>query len=152
MGQFVQRGPVEIDRLEKARLIGDANAVICDVIIGMAAAALKAHAACLNKGFGGFNREALRDVVGLRVILKGEVFALGDVEDREALQKGDAARAVFDCRARRILAGLFGDKAVGINDRCAAFALLDIATQRERLLECQPLVDFVLPRKQRIPQ
>ena len=52
----MERGPIEIDRLEKACLVRDADAVICDVIIGMAAAALKAHAACLNKGFGGINR------------------------------------------------------------------------------------------------
>ncbi|MBB6414190.1 hypothetical protein HNQ71_006899 [Mesorhizobium sangaii] len=68
----------------------------------------------------------------------GQVVALRDIEDGEALQKRHGPRLVAIGPCAVLL--VFGNKAVGMHDGRAVFALPDIAAKGKRLPEGQPVL------------
>ena len=151
MRQFMERGAIKIDRLEKAGLIGNADAVVGGVVIGMFAAALEPRAACADERFGDLDGKALRDLLGLDGVFKGKAVALCDVEHREALEEGNAPLRAPGGVASAVT-GFLGDETIGVNDGGAALALANLAAEGQRLLVSEPLIDLEAARKQRIPQ
>ena len=75
---------------------------------------------------------------------------MGDIENREALKKGNAAGFSVLAAGRFLLA--LGREAVRKNYGRAVLALADIAAHRKRLFEGQPAVAVVSPLKKGVPQ
>ena len=138
MAQLVQRGAVPVDRLVIGLRRWDLHIVERRDVECPAAAYAEVDPGRADQRFD----PGLHQTLGRGRRLDGEVFgqavALGGVEDRESLEEGYSL-GVFAGLARPALLVL-GREAVGIDDGGAALALADIASERESLPECQPVL------------
>jgi hypothetical protein len=132
MPEFVQLGPVPVDRLEIHLLRRNLDEVV--------ARRIERHLPP-NSNVGPGRRN---DRLNLRqdfcfsrkrccIRIGRQPFTLFDMEDGEALQKADAA-GVFAGGARLLLLGL-GNKRVGVDNHRPLLALAHIAAKSERLFE-----------------
>ena len=136
MAEFMQRGPVPVDRLEVGLRRRHADEVAERVVVGALPADAEVGAGGTDQRLDprlderGIRRRRRRRQLGRQAV------ALLDIEHGEALEEVDRAGVL--ARLLRALALLAGDEAVGVDDRRAALALAHIAAERERLAEGEP--------------
>ncbi|PWJ72651.1 hypothetical protein C7441_1328 [Pseudaminobacter salicylatoxidans] len=134
--EFMQRRPMPVDRLEIRLRRRHLHEVLRGHIKGAVAADAEVDAGGPNQRLGTRLDQAGRGRRRGNGDLLGQPVALGGVEDGEPLEERDAVRLVSGLAGASLL--VLGSEAVGIDDGGAAFALADIAAERERLAEGEP--------------
>ena len=135
MTEFMQRGAVPIDRLEIGLWRRDLHIIFRRRIEGAIAADTKRDAGRLDQGF-----DPRLDQAWWRWRRGG-----GDLSGSLALIGVEHGKALEEWNRLCFFASLGGasllvarHKAVGVDNRCAAFALADMAAKRERLAKGKP--------------
>ena len=150
MTEFMQRGTVIVGGRDKAAARRQADEVLAQVVKGFAPCLADGRAAGGNQVFGsgmllGFGINGRR-----RDDMRGQSLALLHIEDGEALEERDAGGIVA--------AGLYpfalglGNKAVGVANDGATFALADMTAKAQGLAEGQPFLRGKAPTNDGIPQ
>jgi hypothetical protein len=136
MTEFMECGPVPIDRFEVSRRRWHLNEIARHIVVGARTADAEIRTGCRNQRLGSGLNLAWWRRDNRSSDLLGQTIALVYVEDGKALEKRDGAR---------LLAGFGGaptfvvrSEAIGIDDGRSPFALPDVAAERERLTKGEP--------------
>lgn len=150
VSELVQGGAMPVDRLEVGLRPRYLHVVVGRTVERLVAADPKVRAGGGDEGGGLRQDEPLRDRGRRRGDLGRQAFALGDIEDREALQEQDLIRGP----AVPLSPAPFGvgGEAVGKDDGHAALAATDIAAQRQRLAEREPGLCMEAQGDDRLPE
>lgn len=138
MAEFMETGAVIVDRLVKGRLRRHLDAVEARHIKGHRAARMECRAGRGDQRLGGGHGLAFRQYGGRCKQLARQAVALRDIENGEALEKGNAPGLL--AFRRRAFPFRLGREAVGINEGHALLALADMAAKRKRLPEGEPVL------------
>ena len=130
--------PMTVDRLEEARRRRHLDVIGARHIEGAVAADADIGAGRADQRLGLRQDQVFGKRRGRRRDVGRQILALVGVEDREALEERDRFGFVAGLGGARALA--VGNEAVGIDDRGALFALLDMRADFERLAEGEPVL------------
>ena len=150
MAELMQRRAMPVHRLEIGLRRGHLDEVADDRIERAVAADPDVGATGPEQRLGLGQDEAVGNRRCRGCDRVGQAFALIGVEHREAFEERDGARRV--AVAVGALALGLGHDAVGIDHRGAAFALADIAAERERLAEGEPGLAGIAALDDRAPE
>ena len=135
MTEFVQLGPVPVDRLEIRLLRRNLDEVVARRIERHLAANANVRSGRSDDRFN-LREYFCASRKRRRIRISGQPLTLFGMEDGEPLQEADAA-GVFAGRARLLLL-CFGNEGVSIDNHRPLLALAYIAAESERLFESEP--------------
>jgi hypothetical protein len=136
MTEFVERGPMPVDRLEIGVGPGHLHIILRGAIEGAVTAEAEIGAGRGDQRLGLGQDQALGYRRRGRNQFAGKVLALIGAEHGETLEERN--RTGFVTIALRPLAFLVGDEAIGIDDGGAAFALAHVAAKAQGLAKREP--------------
>ena len=136
VAEFMQGRAMPVDRLEIALRPWQLDVVVRRSVEGLVAAKPQVGAAGADQRLDLGDDQPFRDRWRHSDEIIGQAVALRGVEDRESFEERDGYG--FVARLARTAAFIVGNKAVGIDDGRAAFALPHIAAKTERLAEGEP--------------
>nr|WP_246524645.1 hypothetical protein [Sphingobium phenoxybenzoativorans] len=139
MAQLMKDRAVIIDRGAEQLPPRHMNPVLAGGIIGKASANADIRPACLDQRLGMGDDDGRVSACIFAIEIFGQIDALVDVEDGEALEEGDVPGTAIGPDLRLAIRA-FGHEGVGIADANTALALPDAAAQRHGLTIGQPLL------------
>src|SRR5947207_11422390 len=136
MTEFMQRGAMPIDRLEIGLRRRDLHVVFGRSIEGALAANAKRYAGGLDQGFDRRLNQARRRWRSCGCDLVRQILALVSVENGKTLEERYDLHLFTGLGRTPFL--IARHETIGVDDGRAAFALANVAAERERLTEGEP--------------
>src|ERR1700686_3839060 len=136
MTEFMQRGAMPIDRLEIGLRRRDLHVVFGRSIEGALAANAKRYAGGLDEGFDRRFNQVRRRWRSCGCDLARQIHALVSVENGKTLEERDGLPLFTGLGRTPFL--IARHETIGVDDGRAAFALANVAAERERLTKGEP--------------
>src|SRR5450631_1650152 len=136
MTEFMECGPVPIDRFEISRRRWHLHEIARHIVVGARTADAEIRTGSGNQRLGSGLNLAWWRRDNRSSDLRGQTIALVCVEDGKALEKRDGARLLASFRGAPTF--VVRSEAIGIDAGRSPFALPDIAAEPERLAKGEP--------------